>query len=203
MRQKYKVFTEQGGILICDSRKNYILQNEPRPFADFSEFSAFVGENIIEVFAENPEIRLNQLFSNFKPVKAAGGLLIHKNELLIIYRNGFWDLPKGHLDHNETVDAAAIREVREECGVSNQIEIVDFFQQTNHVYLLGSSSILKRTDWFIMKSAFKERLKPQIEEGISACKWVRFDDLDEYLGQSFISIRELLSDFIKVNGLNG
>jgi hypothetical protein len=54
-----------------------------------------------------------------------------------------------------------------------------------------------------MKSAFKERLKPQIEEGISACKWVRFDDLDEYLGQSFISIRELLSDFIKVNGLNG
>ena len=202
MRQKYKVFTEQGGILICDSRKNNILQNEPSSFSDFSDFSAFVGKNIIEVFAENPEIRLNQLFSNFKPIAAAGGLLIYRNELLLIFRNGFWDLPKGHVDHNETVDAAALREVKEEWGISKQIEIVDFFQQTNHVYLFGPASVLKRTDWFIMKTASKEPLKPQIEEGITECKWVPIDGLDVYLSQTFISIRELLSEFIKVNSLN-
>ena len=65
MRQKYKVFTEQGGILICDSRKNNIPQKEPHSFSDFAQFSAFVGKDIIEVAAEEPEIRLKELFSNF------------------------------------------------------------------------------------------------------------------------------------------
>ena len=53
-----------------------------------------------------------------------------------------------------------------------------------------------------MKTTSKEKLNPQIEEGISECKWVPIDELDQYLSQSFISIRELIYDFIKVNRLN-
>ena len=202
MRQKYKVFTEQGGILICDSRKNNIPQKEPHSFSDFAQFSAFVGKDIIEVAAEEPEIRLKELFSNFKSIKAAGGLLIHEKELLLIFRNGFWDLPKGHIEQNETVENAALREVKEECGLSSLINIVDFFQRTYHVYLFRSDSVLKITDWYIMKTTSKEKLNPQIEEGISECKWVPIDELDQYLSQTFISIRELIYDFIKVNHLN-
>ena len=202
MGQKYKVFTEQGGILICDSRKNNILQKGPHSFSDFAQFSAFVGQDIIKVAAEKPEIKLKQLFSNFKLIKAAGGLVIHEKELLLIYRNGFWDLPKGHVEDNETIDDAALREVKEECGLSNRIKIVDFFQQSYHVYFFDSDSVLKITDWYIIKTASKEKLNPQIEEGISECKWVPFDELDQYLNQTFISIRELIYDFIKVNNLN-
>ena len=75
-------------------RKN-IPQIEPHSFSDFAQFSAFVGKDIIEVATEDPEVRFKKLFSNFKPIRAAGGLLIHEKDLLLIFRNGFWDLPKG------------------------------------------------------------------------------------------------------------
>ena len=202
MRQKYKVFTEQGGILICDSRKNNLPPKAPCSFHDFPQFSAFVGQNIIDVYAENPKIRYRELFSSFKPIRAAGGLLLFKQELLLIYRNGFWDLPKGHVDENESIEDAALREVKEECGISDCIQLVDFFRQTCHAYLYKSDSVLKRTDWFIMKCRLKEKAVPQIEEGISECKWVPINELDRYLGQTFISIRELLVEFIEVNNLN-
>ena len=114
----------------------------------------------------------------------------------------FGTYQKGHIEQNETVENAALREVKEECGLSNRINIVDFFQHTYHVYLFGSDSVLKTTDWYIMKTSSKEKLNPQIEEGISECKWVPIDKLNQYLSQSFISIRELIYDFIKVNHLN-
>tara|TARA_B100001059_G_scaffold159299_1_gene158893 strand:- start:1297 stop:1908 length:612 start_codon:yes stop_codon:yes gene_type:complete len=202
MGQKYKVFTEQGGILICDSRKNNLAPKAPNSFFDFLQFSEFVGQNIIEVYAENPKIRYRELFSSFKSIRAAGGLLLYKHELLLIYRNGFWDLPKGHVDQNESIQDAALREVKEECGISGRVQLVDFFQQTYHTYLYKTDSVLKRTDWFIMKCPSKERLIPQIEEGISECRWVPVTEIDHYLGQTFISIRELLIEFIEVNNLN-
>tara|TARA_B100001287_G_scaffold134945_1_gene113581 strand:- start:373 stop:642 length:270 start_codon:yes stop_codon:yes gene_type:complete len=89
---------------------------------------------------------------------------------LLIFRNGFWDLPKGHIEKNETIENAVLREVKEKCGLSGQIYIIDFFQQTHHVYSLGSDSLLNTTDWFIMKTTFKENLNPQVEEGISECR---------------------------------
>jgi len=47
----------------------------------------------------------------------AGGLVTNENnELLMIFRRGKWDLPKGKADEGETVEACALREVEEETG---------------------------------------------------------------------------------------
>jgi len=202
MRQKYKVFTEQGGILICDSRKNNIVQQGPTSFSDFAQFSALTGNTIIHISAENPKQKIDELFAHFQFRIAAGGLLIHNQELLMIHRNGFWDLPKGHVDMDEAIEEAALREVREECGVSTSVQLVDFFRPTYHAYLYNSESVLKRTDWFIMSCPSREKLTPQIEEGISECKWVPFREIDVYLEQAFISIRELIIEFMKVNPID-
>ena len=65
---------------------------------------------------------------------ASGGVIFNNEKLLMIYRNGFWDLPKGKMEPNESESECAVREVKEECGLSNRIKIVDFFQQSYHVY---------------------------------------------------------------------
>ena len=48
----------------------------------------------------------------------------------------------------------------------------------------------------------KEKLIPQIEEGISECKWVPFREIDIYLEQTFMSIRELVMEFMKLNAID-
>ena len=50
---------------------------------------------------------------------AAGGWVVNEfNEVLWIFRLGFWDLPKGKVETNENIKECAIREVIEECGLS-------------------------------------------------------------------------------------
>ena len=53
-----------------------------------------------------------------------------------------------------------------------------------------------------MHAEFMEELTPQLEEGITECKWVHIEMLQSYLPEMFLSIRELLSGFIDVHALN-
>ena len=54
-------------------------------------------------------------FKHFKLIKAGGGLVKNKaGDVLLIFRRGKWDLPKGKLDDNESLLECAVREVKEE-----------------------------------------------------------------------------------------
>ena len=45
------------------------------------------------------EIVKRDFFSNYKLVIAGGGVVFNKNkEILFIFRNGYWDLPKGKIE---------------------------------------------------------------------------------------------------------
>ncbi len=104
--------------------------------------------------------------STFKIQKAAGGKVINdKNEILFIYRLGKWDLPKGKLERNETINECAIREVEEECGISN-LKIIKPLETTYHIFERNGKLIFKITYWFLMSTVFKGKLIPQIEENI-------------------------------------
>ena len=127
-----------------------------------------------------------------KLIKAAGGVVYNdNNQLLMIFRNGKWDLPKGKLQIDEDIKTCAIREVEEECGVTG-LHITQKLLDTYHTYELKGEKILKCTYWFEMKTSFKGNLAPQTEEGITEVVWVDKKDIAEKLENSFANINELL-----------
>jgi 8-oxo-dGTP pyrophosphatase MutT (NUDIX family) len=131
-------------------------------------------------------------FKHFKLVKAAGGLVINKSgEVLLIFRRGKWDLPKGKLDDNENLVECAVREVQEETGLKN-LETGKEIETTYHTYIEFGKHILKESHWFQMTSKIDEPLKPQFEEDITAIKWVKKADLKDYLENTFPSIKMVL-----------
>ena len=131
-------------------------------------------------------------FKHFMVIKAAGGLVKnHKGELLMIFRREKWDLPKGKLDEGETIEACALREVKEETGLKN-LELGKLLKITFHTYIQFGKHILKETHWYSMTSKGNENLVPQTEEEITETRWVNKTDLEEYLSNTFPTIAEIL-----------
>ena len=143
--------------------------------------------NRLEIIIENWE----SFCANYVLIEAAGGLVYNDvNQLLMIFRNGKWDLPKGKLEIGENIEQCAIREVEEECGILG-LKIMKQFQKTYHTYEINGEKILKCTYWFIMRSSFKGNLVPQTKEGITAVVWADKEDIAEKLENSYGNIKEL------------
>ena len=128
------------------------------------------------------------------PVKivAAGGLVTNDfNELLMIFRRGKWDLPKGKLDKGETLEQCAVREVEEETGLQ-KINLIGHLLITWHTYHEGTKFILKESHWYTMKTSHQQKLTPQTEEDIQEVIWVKDNDLPQYMKNAFPSVVDVL-----------
>ena len=148
--------------------------------------------NSVRIVGVDKEVLLKKFLALLPNVIAGGGKVYNpKNEILFIFRNGKWDLPKGKLEVGENIKECAIREVEEECGISG-LSINKPLQDTYHVYELNEQKILKRTYWFEMKTDFNGNLTPQTEEGITQVVWVDKQAIAEKLENSFGNINELL-----------
>ncbi len=130
-------------------------------------------------------------------IYAAGGLVLNpQNEILFIYRNNHWELPKGWIEKGESQKQAAIREVSEECNIFD-LQIQKRLPATFHIYQEAGSPILKITYWFLMMNASNETPAPQAEEGISKVQWLSYKQFTSLYDKIYPSIRELLEYVIK------
>ncbi|WP_340074702.1 NUDIX hydrolase [Leptobacterium sp. I13] len=128
-------------------------------------------------------------------VVAAGGLVLNKEkEVLFIFRNGKWDLPKGKVDKGETLEKAAIREVEEETGVKKLV-IDNFLARTYHIFKRNGKYKLKETHWFTMKTEYRGELVAECEEGIEHVEWKSATQIPEALKNSYQNIKSLLKDY--------
>ncbi len=149
----------------------------------------------IYVYHDDLKLLLKEFKWYFKLEKAAGGLVRNsENELLFIFRNGKWDLPKGKIDPGEKKKAAAIREVEEECGISG-LEITKKLQKTFHIFQRKGRETLKVTYWYDMQTSYKGELTPQLEEGITEVVFKNRDAFGEVESNSYGNIKLLLSQF--------
>ncbi|MBN8565297.1 MAG: NUDIX domain-containing protein [Flavobacteriales bacterium] len=191
----YKVFVND---------KPLFLTNQIQKETDFQLFlldSVDIKELIIKIFKNkvdkaflyHPDEKeiLKKLKAKIPVEKAGGGLVFNdKNEVLFIYRNKKWDLPKGGIEKGEEIEDTALREVEEETGVKN-LKITRKLTKTYHIFKRNGRYKLKITHWFEMKTSFSGKMTGQLEEGIEKVEWVKPENIASCLTNSYENIKLL------------
>lgn len=102
------------------------------------------------------------------PVEAGGGYVccpvLEDVVVLVIFRRGVWDLPKGTKDPGESIEACARREVREEVGIET-LHLDRGLGTTQHGYPDGDRYAVKTTHWYLMETP-ERTFAPDRREGI-------------------------------------
>ena len=197
----YKVFFDNRTIYFTDQFAYYYKKYNGLFVRYLDEIQlAYVLElfrnvdEIKNVFIIHPDIEtVFQAFrSFFRTMEAAGGLVFNeKGRILVIKRKARWDLPKGKLEKGEETQDSAIREVREECGITAP-EIHSLLHVTYHAYSQEGVLILKKTYWYKMIYSGQKRLRPQTEEDITDARWISKKDLKMVVQNTYLSIVEVL-----------
>ena len=82
---------------------------------------------------------------------SCGIVLFHENKVLLLkYKGGgHWDFPKGHIENNESETETALRELKEETGISEVTLFSDFREIIEYSFRKGRSTIKKQVIYFL------------------------------------------------------
>ena len=132
-------------------------------------------------------------YKKFILIKAAGGLVTNEaGDLLFIFRKNKWDLPKGKLEDGEDIESCAVRETEEETGLKG-VTMDKPLITSHHTYDESGHHILKETFWYKLSVRGQQDLKPQVEEQITAIRWVNPGSMQEVLSNTYPLIRDVLA----------
>jgi 8-oxo-dGTP pyrophosphatase MutT (NUDIX family) len=200
-----KIYFNNKPLFLCDEVDKTLepyLHHDDAVFID--EFSTHAVKSMLHEM-EQPKVHagiyyhtsLEELkktfWKKFTIIKAAGGLVLNKeNDLLMIFRRGHWDLPKGKLDPGETLAECAVREVKEETGLTT-IELQQELITTYHTYHENGKFILKESYWYQMKVNSAQALIPQTTEDISQAIWADENKTGECLKNAFPSVVDVVT----------
>ncbi|MBQ3149011.1 MAG: NUDIX domain-containing protein [Alistipes sp.] len=148
--------------------------------------------NYVAVVGPRPRDVFEDFAAQFVWVDAAGGVVKNsQGEVVMICRNGRWDLPKGHRESGESFSVCAAREAEEETGVKVD-SVGRLLCTTLHFYNLYGRWELKHTAWYEMMAASRE-LTPQREEGIVLAEWVAMEDIQDRIKESYPTIKNVVA----------
>jgi 8-oxo-dGTP pyrophosphatase MutT (NUDIX family) len=117
-----------------------------------------------------------------KRARSAGGVVFRRTpqgpELLLLrHESGRWMLPKGAIERGETPEAVALREVREETGLSRVRVLTDLGQERYSFYWRRENAFYDKTvHYYLLEFLGGEDVQPQREEGFVAAEWVPADE---------------------------
>lgn len=192
----YKVFVGDKPIVLTTkveqetNFKNYLLKtvNMAKVIRKLNRTSLAEARLI----HKNPDKILKKFLKKLPNVIAGGGKVFNdKGEILFIYRNDKWDLPKGKAEKKESIEETSIREVEEETGVKG-LEITKPLDTTYHIFKRNGRYKIKITYWFEMKTNYDGKLNPQENEGITKVAWLNKKESLEALENSYANIKLLV-----------
>ncbi|MBO6606264.1 NUDIX hydrolase [Psychroserpens sp.] len=192
----YQIFVNQKPIVLTtkvereDGFKNYLLET-----ANIGKIIKDMNTDAVQevrLIGSNENKLIKQFLKLLPNVEAGGGKVYNdKGEVLFIYRNNKWDLPKGRIDGDETFEEGAMREVEEETGVSG-LKITKQLSTTYHIFKRNGKHKIKITYWFEMKTSYKGTLVPEVKEGITKVDWLNASEINKALENSYANIRLLV-----------
>lgn len=204
MASDIKIYMGERAIVLTDKGKkslqkgdgfSYKLEETEGLLPLIAFFERTPEMAILDIIC-NPRKAITQLKNSYRYVKAAGGLVINNDDkLLMMYRRGKWDLPKGKVEPGEKIKKAALREVTEECGISEGLTAKSELCETWHTYQEKGNKVLKRTTWYRMKYEGSEQPIPETGEDIEQVCWVSRDEIKPLIAGSYASIRPVLKEF--------
>jgi 8-oxo-dGTP pyrophosphatase MutT (NUDIX family) len=151
------------------------------------------NKGVIVVDSSREQLEKELLWA-FYPIHSGGGVVRNEaGDVLMIFRRGKWDLPKGKQDEGEDIATCALREVCEETGLKN-IRIEHKICNSLHIYSMNNQMVLKYTAWYLMSGSSADKLQPQQEENIEQATWVAPAQIEALLQNSFDTVRDVLRE---------
>ena len=192
----YKIFVSDKPIILTTkieketNFKNYLLKSVKLGTVIRKLNSTSLQE--ARLIHKNKNKLLKKFLKKLPNVIAGGGKVYNDNgDILFIFRNGKWDLPKGKAESKETIDKTAIREVEEETGVEG-LKITKPLEMTYHIFKRNGRYRIKITYWFEMKTSYTGKLIAQEKEGITKVAWLNKEQTQEALQNSYANIKGLI-----------
>ena len=124
---------------------------------------------------------------------SAGGVVYRIAEgrpLFLLIRDSYdnWGFPKGHVEQGERAESAAAREVLEETGLAD-LEVRGAIETIDWYFRFRGRLIHKVCHFYLMETSHEET-SPQRAEGITACRWVPYEEAVEAV--SYANARTVL-----------
>lgn len=99
----------------------------------------------------------------------------NRKYLLLHYPSGHWDYAKGHLENDETITEAAVRELEEETGI-NDVELKQGFMVPMYYEYKGHGFLHKKTVDYLLGETKIEEDKIVISHEHQGSGWYSYED---------------------------
>jgi 8-oxo-dGTP pyrophosphatase MutT (NUDIX family) len=206
--QRYKIYINESPLILTQTSDlgdesvfersliHALYRGKPKMLLNYIELlEKNKHHDGIIIQADNVEQLWNDFKSLYNYIKAGGGLVLNPfGKVLLIFRRGVWDLPKGKQDPGETLAQTAVREVCEETGLID-LELLERLNNGYHCYLMSKQRTLKRTRWYLMKTNTPDQLVLQKEEGIQDAAWFDPREIPTLQMPMYNNIRDVLTRF--------
>jgi len=178
----------QGKLLVRDAGFDQMMN-----VVNLMSTADITALELIAFAFEKKKTAVTYFKEHFQLITAAGGVVRKGNDILMIYRKGKWDLPKGKAEKGESIEQTAAREVEEECCVT--VKLLGKIGKTYHTYLHKNKRVLKKTYWYAMDLESDELMRPQIEEEIEKVVWMNETELIQAQENTYLSIESILKKY--------